>query len=105
MGSGPYMIDAFQNIFVAARAKLNISKNVRLYDASQNSFVTQLRRAGMPLNGISKLVEQSSEKITEAVYNHAEDVNIENKRLAISKLSLKKQVETVDTHSTEKVSL
>lgn len=85
-----YQIDAFQNIFVAVRKKRNIPKSVRLYDVTRHSFVTQLRRAGIPLSEISKLVGHSSEKMTESVYNHADDVDLENKRLAISKLSLRR---------------
>ncbi|MDA8091901.1 MAG: tyrosine-type recombinase/integrase [Nitrospiraceae bacterium] len=85
---GPYMIDAFQAIFVAVRKKLNIAKNIRLYDATRHSFVTQLRRAGLSLSEISKLVGHSSSKITETVYDHADDVDIDRKRIAVSKLSL-----------------
>jgi integrase len=88
---GPYMMDAFQDIFISVRKKLNIPQEVRLYDASRHSFVTQLRRAGVPLVEISKLVGHSSEKMTEKVYNHADDVEIENKRINISKLSLKRR--------------
>ncbi|MGO9613908.1 MAG: tyrosine-type recombinase/integrase [Dissulfurispiraceae bacterium] len=92
----PYKIDAFQNIFASVRSKLNIPKVVRFYDASRHSFVSQLRQAGVPLSEISKIVGHSSEKITETVYNHADDVDVENKRMAISKLSLRKPTEIVD---------
>ena len=90
------MIDAFQRIFAGIRLKLNIPTKVRLYDASRHSFVTQLRRMGTPLNEISKLVGHSSEKMTETVYNHADDVEIENKRMTISKLSFKKPTEILN---------
>lgn len=93
---GPYMIDAFQDIFVGVRSKLNIPQEVRLYDASRHSFVTQLRSAGTSIGEISKLIGHSSEKMTENVYNHADAVEIENKRITISKLSLKKPAEVVN---------
>ncbi|MBM4147404.1 MAG: hypothetical protein FJ240_14215 [Nitrospira sp.] len=101
---GPYMIDAFQDIFVSVRSKLNIPKEVRLYDASRHSFVTQLRREGTSLSEISKLVGHSTEKITEDVYNHADDTEIENKRIVISKLSLKKPAEVVNLQDVKRKS-
>ncbi|MGO9611409.1 MAG: tyrosine-type recombinase/integrase [Dissulfurispiraceae bacterium] len=101
---GPYMIDAFQNIFVSVRSKLNIPREVRLYDASRHSFVTQLIRVGLPVGEISKLVGHSSEKITENIYNHADDIEIENKRMAISKLSLKKAAEVVNMRAAKRKS-
>jgi integrase len=100
----PYMIDAFQDIFASVRKKLNIPREVRLYDASRHSFVTQLRRAGTPLSEISKLVGHSSEKMTENVYNHADDIEIENKRIAISRLSLEKPAVVVNIRAAKRKS-
>lgn len=100
---GPYMVDAFQAIFVGVRSKLNIPKEVRLYDASRHSFVTQLRKKGLAISEVSKLVGHSTEKTTADIYDHADDLEIEMKRMAIAKLSLRKNNVIANIHIKEEL--
>lgn len=96
----PYKPDAFQKIFVRVREKLNIPKHVRLYDATRHSFVTQLRKQGVPFENISKAVGHSSTKMTEMVYNHDDSADIEENKAVISKLSV--MAEVVDIRTAKK---
>jgi integrase len=82
-----YHESALKKIWNKVRNLAGISGELRLYDASRHSFASQLINSGVSLFTVSKLLGHSSTTMTEK-YSHA---NLENLRVELSKISLKKK--------------
>lgn len=81
---GPYTENALRRIWDSVKARIGISKPLRLYDATRHSFASQLVNMGSTLYKVSKLMGHSSTKTTER-YAHP---SIESLRTDLERLSL-----------------
>jgi integrase len=79
-----YTENALRRIWENVRVKADISKSLRLYDATRHSFASQLVNMGSTIYKVSKLLGHTSTKTTEK-YAHP---NIESLRTDLQKLSL-----------------
>jgi len=91
-----YSENRLRRVWETVRTEAKIGRDLRLYDATRDSFASQLVNSGTSLFKVSKLLGHSSVKMTEK-YSHE---NVEELRADLQKVSLKK-VMTVTKPSPE----
>jgi integrase len=95
-----YSQSSIDRIFDRIRKALNIPKNVRFYDATRHSGISQLLNfGGTSLFHASKLAGHSSIKMTEGIYGHEHP---ESLRTEIAKLSLNSKAKIVELDKLKK---
>ncbi len=82
----PFGKNALQRMWARLRKKMGITADVRLYDFTRHSFVTNHLNSGTSIYKVSKLVGHSGVKMTEK-YGHCD---VESLRVEVQKLSLKR---------------
>jgi integrase len=82
----PYSMSALGRLWASVRDKMNLSKDLRLYDLTRHSVGSQLCSTGVGLEAIRDILGHSSSRTTERYVHHEK---LEMKRGVLSRLSLK----------------
>lgn len=94
----PFGKNSLQRMWSRIRTKAGIGKEVRLYDATRHSFASNHLNNGTSIYKVSRLMGQSSVKMTEK-YGHS---SVEGLRVDINKLSLKRHQNVIKEIANDK---